>query len=630
MNLDHLTTESQNPNSQELDRLSSLEIVQLMNAEDGRIAKAVAKIAEAIAQAIDVITDRLTVGGRLIYIGAGTSGRLGVLDASECPPTFNSPPWQVIGLIAGGNTALTRAVEGAEDHPEFAVADLKRLDFNSSDVLVGIATSGRTPYVLGGLEYARSVGAYSISLTCNADTAMSKISNLTLAPILGPEIISGSTRLKAGTATKFVLNMLSTGAMVKRGKVYGNLMVDLQATNEKLSDRSGRIVTALTGLSRDQASTLLKKCDGDVKTSIVAHQRGISPDAARRFLEKSFGNLREALSRDAISSLSEPAVDDRNLILGVDGGGSKTLAWLIDTASESQVPVGVGESGPSNPLSVGWHTATANIDLAIDRAFKNARISRRQVAAACLAIAGTGRDLERQRLGQWAEQRRIAERILVTHDAHPVLIAGTSAFIRIALIAGTGSIAYGTSPQGEQARAGGWGQVFGDDGSGYSMARSALHAISRAFDRTGPATRLTDYVLQALNCSTVIDLREAVSHEAMDAKRLAQLAPLVISAAEKSDQVANDLVEEAANGLSDLVLAVHNQLQKGQETDFVDLALSGGILIHADRLRQRILDHIAEAGVVVTNVTVVDNPIRGTLQLARDMLGTCIAAPDSK
>ncbi|MCA9111078.1 MAG: N-acetylmuramic acid 6-phosphate etherase, partial [Planctomycetaceae bacterium] len=579
---------------------------------------------EAIAQAIDVITDRLTIGGRLIYIGAGTSGRLGVLDASECPPTFNSPPWQVVGLIAGGNTALTRAVEGAEDHPEFAVADLKRLDFNSSDVLIGIATSGRTPYVLGGLKYARSVGAYSISLTCNVDTAMSKISNLTLAPILGPEIISGSTRLKAGTATKIVLNMLSTGAMVKLGKVYGNLMVDLQATNKKLSDRSGRIVTALTGLSRDEADALLERSSGDVKTAILVHQRGVSPNAARQLLEQSFGNLRDALTRDTEILFSQPAVKDRNLILGVDGGGSKTLAWLIDTSSESHAAV--GESGPSNPLTVGWHTATANIDLAINRAFKDAGTPRRQVAAACLAIAGTGRDTERQRLGQWAKQRRIAERMLVTHDAHPVLTAGTSAGVGIALISGTGSIAFGTNQEGKKTRAGGWGQVFGDDGSGYAIARSALHAIGRAYDGTGPTTQLTDDVLRALNCSTVIDLREAVSQDATDAKRLAQLAPLVISAAEQGDQVADDLVEEAASGLSELVLAVHNQL----EFDSVDLALSGGILIHADRLRQRILEHIAEVGVVVKHVVVVDNPIQGTIQLARDHFGACVAAPDAK
>lgn len=244
------TTESRNPASERIDALTPLEFVRVMNGEDTRVAEAVGREAEPIARSIEVIADRLRRGGRLIYLGAGTSGRLGVLDASECPPTFSTPPEMVIGLIAGGSAALTRAVEGAEDHPEYAVADLRGVSLSAGDVVVGIATSGRTPYVIGGLDYARSVGAFAIGLVCTADSALAASADLMIAPVVGPEIITGSTRLKAGTATKLVLNMLTTGAMVQLGKTYGNLMVDLQATNAKLVARTRRIVAALTGSSR--------------------------------------------------------------------------------------------------------------------------------------------------------------------------------------------------------------------------------------------------------------------------------------------------------------------------------------------------------------------------------------------
>lgn len=295
MTLDKLTTESNNPSSADIDTMSAAEIVALMNDEDARVARAVADVSETIAAAIDVIAQRLRDGGRLVYLGAGTSGRLGVLDASECPPTFHTPPGLVVGLIAGGKSALTTSIEGVEDQPEEAVQDLVAIDLSAHDVLVGIATSGRTPYVLGGLEFAREVGAYAIGLTCNEDSQLAKLADLTVAPIVGPEVVVGSTRLKAGTATKMVLNILTTGAMVRLGKTYGNLMVDLQAKNSKLADRSRRIVMTLTGLDAEAAEQQLEHCQGDVKTAIVAHQRNVSPDDAQQLLSQSNGHLRRAL-----------------------------------------------------------------------------------------------------------------------------------------------------------------------------------------------------------------------------------------------------------------------------------------------------------------------------------------------
>jgi N-acetylmuramic acid 6-phosphate etherase len=290
-----MTTEARNPASEKIDTLSPLEIVRLMNAEDARVAEAVGRVSEPIARAVEIIAARLRAGGRLVYIGAGTSGRLGVLDASECPPTFSTPPEMVVGLIAGGYGALTRAVEGAEDHPETAVEDLKRINFAAGDVLVGIATSGRTPYVIGGLKYARQIGAFAIGLACNDGSALTEATDLMITPVVGPEVISGSTRLKAGTATKLVLNMLTTGAMVLLGKTYGNLMVDLKATNAKLVIRTRRIVAELTGLSEAEAEQQLARCGGELKTAVVAYRHNISAEEARQRLVQAGGQLRVAL-----------------------------------------------------------------------------------------------------------------------------------------------------------------------------------------------------------------------------------------------------------------------------------------------------------------------------------------------
>lgn len=295
--LERLTTESRNPASDRIDTLAPLDIVRLMNAEDAKVIEAVGREAESIATAIQIIVERMRWGGRLIYIGAGTSGRLGVLDAAECPPTFNTPPELVVGLIAGGYGALTRAVEGAEDHPEFARQDLASVGLSAADVVMGIATSGRTPYVLGGLSYAREVGAATIGFACNPGSALIDVADVMITPVVGPEVISGSTRLKAGTATKLVLNMLTTGTMVQLGKTYGNWMVDLRATNQKLMLRTRRMVAALTGLAEEQAEQQLLACGGELKTAVVAHRRRVAPDEARRLLAEAGGQLRAALGQ---------------------------------------------------------------------------------------------------------------------------------------------------------------------------------------------------------------------------------------------------------------------------------------------------------------------------------------------
>jgi N-acetylmuramic acid 6-phosphate etherase len=294
-----LTTEARNPLTRDLDNLSALEIVKLINAEDEKVAIAVREVSEPIAKAIDVIADRLSGGGRLIYVGAGTSGRLGVLDAVECPPTFNTDPKMVVGLMAGGPEGLVRAIEGAEDSREMGQKDLKELGLNNLDVVVGIAASGRTPYVIGALDYARNIGAFAIGFSCNQGAEITGHADLNIIPLVGPEVLSGSTRLKAGTATKLVLNMLTTGAMVRMGKTYSNLMVDLKATNMKLSERANRIVATITGCTGPEATGLLNLCDGEVKTAIVSHQLGLSPDKARLLLDSVKGHLRRALESES-------------------------------------------------------------------------------------------------------------------------------------------------------------------------------------------------------------------------------------------------------------------------------------------------------------------------------------------
>ena len=288
-------TESVNPRTRNIDQVSTLDMVRLIAEEDARVAPAVAIEQTKIARAIEVVAERFLRGGRLIYIGAGTSGRMGVLDASEIPPTFGVPRERVIGLIAGGITAVTESIEGAEDDVAAGARDITSLTVSQVDVVIGIAASGGTPYVLGGMQEAKKRGAFVGALVCNQPSPMEQIADLTIAPLVGPEVITGSTRLKAGTAQKLVLNMISTGVMVRVGKTYGNLMVDVQTTNSKLRDRARRIVEMACELSSAEADALLARCNGEVKTALVVELTGVDPVDARRRLGQTRGMVRKAI-----------------------------------------------------------------------------------------------------------------------------------------------------------------------------------------------------------------------------------------------------------------------------------------------------------------------------------------------
>lgn len=293
--LSHLVSEGRNPDTMDIDLLSSQEIVERLNQQDKQVPLAVEAVLPQIAQAVDKITAAFKQGGRLIYLGAGTSGRLGVLDASECPPTFGVSDQMVIGLIAGGKEAMFTAQEGAEDNSTLGEHDLQQIDFSSKDVLVGIAASGRTPYVIGALEYANDLGATTIALSCNPDSPIAEIAQIAISPVVGPEALTGSTRLKSGTAQKLVLNMLTTASMIRLGKSYQNLMVDVRATNRKLIARAVRIVMQATDCQREEAEALLKESHNNAKLAILMHLTGMNYEQATAKLSQSDGFLRRAM-----------------------------------------------------------------------------------------------------------------------------------------------------------------------------------------------------------------------------------------------------------------------------------------------------------------------------------------------
>ncbi len=295
IDLNTMVTEGRNQASEAIDTLSTLDMLKVINNEDKKVALAVERVLPQIAEAVDKISAAFTLGGRLIYCGAGTSGRLGILDASECPPTYGTPSAMVVGLIAGGHQAILKAVENAEDNPIQGERDLRELYIDRRDVLVGIAASGRTPYVIGAMTYAKSVGATVVALSCNPDSPISRLADIAIEPVVGPEVVTGSSRMKAGTAQKLVLNMLTTGAMIRIGKVYGNLMVDVEATNAKLVQRQINIVMQACGCDSLVATQALQQCGGHCKTAIVMILANLSADRAKHLLDKNSGFIRPSL-----------------------------------------------------------------------------------------------------------------------------------------------------------------------------------------------------------------------------------------------------------------------------------------------------------------------------------------------
>ena len=299
-----LVTEARNPASEKIDDKSTLEVLQIINREDQKVPKVIEAEIPFIVEAVDLLVEIFKKGGRLFYIGAGTSGRLGVLDAAECPPTYGTDPRMIQGIIAGGEKALTRAQEGFEDKPEIGARDLLDRGVTENDVVCGVAASYRTPYVLGAIRKAKEIGAKTIYVTCNPRSEIKIAVDVAICPVVGPEVVMGSTRMKAGTATKLVLNMLTTAAMIRMGKVYGNMMIDLMMTSRKLEERSKRVVMMVTGVSYEEATMVLKEAKGHVKTALVMILAGINADQAGKRLQENNGFVRKAIAGNKYDSLS--------------------------------------------------------------------------------------------------------------------------------------------------------------------------------------------------------------------------------------------------------------------------------------------------------------------------------------
>ena len=296
--LEGLSTETRNPETMNLDEMSSLEIVQAMNKEDIKVPQIITHLLPLIAKVVDICAVALKTKNRIFYMGAGTSGRLGIVDSSECPPTFNASPNEFIGLIAGGERAFIKAVEGAEDSEDLGKDDLIKRNFCKNDICIGLAASGRTPYVIGGLKYAKSIGAQTVSISCNKEAKISKFADYPIEAIVGPEVLTGSTRLKAGTAQKLILNMISTGAMIRVGKSYQNLMVDLQMTNKKLERRGVNIIKEATGVDDEEAKKYIEKAKGSVKIAIIMILTNCEYEDAIKRLEKADGKVRIAIKNN--------------------------------------------------------------------------------------------------------------------------------------------------------------------------------------------------------------------------------------------------------------------------------------------------------------------------------------------
>ncbi|MCI0460463.1 MAG: N-acetylmuramic acid 6-phosphate etherase, partial [Gemmataceae bacterium] len=512
---------------------------------------------------------------------------------------------------------------GAEDRPELAERDLAALGLSAADVLVGIATSGRTPYVGGALEYARRQGAYAIGLFCNDGSELGPLADLAIVPVVGPEVLTGSTRLKAGTATKLVLNLLSTGAMVRLGKTFGNLMVDLRATNSKLRARTNRIVRTLTGLSAEEADELLRRSGGELKTALTVQLAGVTVGEARARLQAAGEQVRRAVRSEESgvrsqesASFSSLLTPDSSLCLGVDGGGTHTVALL---ASPDGTVLGRGEAGPSNLQAVGPEQALRALDEAVGGAFRSAGVARApvSVAGACLGLAGAGREEDRRLVREWAARVHLAERVEVATDVALLLAAGTPAGWGLALVAGTGSIAYGRAEDGRTARAGGWGPLLGDEGSGYALALGALRAVARAADGLAPADLLSGRLLEALGLGAAQELVPWLQGKGRDRAQVAALAPLVLEAAACGDAVARELAEAGARDLALAVAAVVGRL--GMAGGDVPLALAGGVILGDSAYRGRVLEALRATGFNPAPVALVPEPVQGALRLAASL-----------
>ncbi|KAH8812483.1 putative glucokinase regulator family protein [Xylogone sp. PMI_703] len=620
ISLEGLQTEGRNPKTSNIDRVTTLELCHIINKEDATVIPAVERCLSVIAEAIDAIEPKIRKGGRLVYVGAGTSGRLGVLDASEIPPTFSAPSEQFVALIAGGDVALRHAQEGAEDDTTQAKADLEILNLDPDlDSVIGIAASGRTPYVLSCLSFAKARGCTTIGVACSYPSEMSSCETVDymISAVTGPEIVTGSTRLKAGTATKMVLNMLSTGLMIKVGKTYGNMMVDLKATNKKLLQRSRNIVRTICGISSpgsdEEIDALLRTCNGSVKLAVATILLQTSVSDAAAHLKGSDNVLAAALSniKSSLTGIIENGREHgQEYALCVDVGGSKCAAVLLGKNGEE----GKGEASGCNVSSTPIEDMVASISAAIQQAVDSCSSTQGNpfisvnFKAIWIGLAGYDRP-------SIAETVNIALNRLFDRPVGKGLKISTDVDLLVAplanepqldsaivLVAGTGSVAMSYRRDEDQfhrtGRCGGWGHLLGDDGSGYAIGRAGLTVALGEIDEYNLSRQkhgaplqkfdpLTEEILEYFDLDTKsgakVDLLSQIlscnpsnnNQEATVKKRIASVARIVLDMSSSSKK-ANDIVQAGSHSL----LQILKRLIQSQDLDPSKsaLCLSGGLM----------------------------------------------------
>ncbi|KAL2832740.1 hypothetical protein BJY01DRAFT_253762 [Aspergillus pseudoustus] len=641
-NLARLQTEAVNPRTARIDQLSTLEMCAAINHEDHNVAPSIAPCLPEIAAAIDALAPRVRRGGRVIYVGAGTSGRpgqcrLGILDASEIPPTFAADPAQFIGLIAGGDAAIRRAREGAEDSVSLAESDMVSQNLNPElDSLIGIAASGRTPYVLACLEFAKQLGCVTIGVVCADPSAIGQLGHVEflIKPLPGPEVITGSTRLKAGTATKMVLNMLSTGTMIRIGKTFGNMMVDLVASNAKLHQRSRNILRRLSKhvatLSDTELDGLLVRCNQSVKLALLVAETGRPVEQCRRDLEVAGQRLAQALSLSNSNPQAEPPQRGGSpLVLCVDGGGTKCAAVIAD---HSGSVLGRGVVGPCNLSDGDCKGAMATLSAAIDIAIRDIdpALARSDVPlhfeSAWIGLAGMDRPGLRDSLAAKIPLVLSASELRLTNDVD-LLTATMSRHpnVRsaIVLIAGTGSVAMrynaqqqpGTGAPTRVARSGGWGHLLGDEGGGYAIGREAIQHTLRAVEDTRlglrgePLGDLEQAVLGQFGLSSTEqpepDLLSAIllgdpNNQRQDENvqsRIAAVAKLVLTLV-PTDSTATAIASTQVSRLVETALGPLVDARCTRAVPFAEtgLVLSGGVLTQGATYQRLLIEKMAEKG----------------------------------
>ncbi|KAF7778412.1 hypothetical protein Agabi119p4_2757 [Agaricus bisporus var. burnettii] len=678
LRLASLQTEGRNVRSSNIDIVSTLEMCRIINSEDRHVAEDVGRCIHDIAAAIDQIADRVREGGRLIYIGAGTSGRLGILDASEIPPTFSAPHSQFVGIMAGGDIAIRKSVENAEDSPSRAEEDLASLDppLSRLDSLIGIATSGRTPYVLGGLSHAKSLGVLTIGICCVKPSEMEGKCDHLIECVVGSEVVTGSTRLKAGTATKLILNMLSTGVMIRIGKTYGNLMVDVKPSNMKLQDRAIRIFRTVlpeTTLSDLQIDDLFKACQYNVKLAIVVEHHKCTVPEATTLLDHNGGVLKLALRTPVITSKSSSApaqtpATKESLVVCIDAGGTKCKAVI---ANRDGI-IGQGESGPCNFATLGHDLALSALENAVISALSDIANSSlvtpvlppEKPIFAGVWIGGAGLD----RAADLASIRpRIAsllnllddKALIVTNDAtllSSAIIASQHSNSNqsnisscVVLITGTGAFAHSyILPTNKDSslpipfeRSSGWGYLLGDEGSAFAIGRDVIRAALDRRDCGHEPTSLDLAILNHFGCKTVKELLSAIyldvpplpldgqDPSTVDADpklRVAGVCRLVFSHAFPSsssvtqDQQAMEMIQRSASSAAVSVIPLINNNNRKVDPA-TSVLVFGGALAQIDQYRNMIVDALRARGHVFARLECVRNAAEvGVGVLVRDFL----------